>query len=189
MNKLLATSIVSLALIFGAQAQTNVTVPPITGGLEQIGALFGGQIPTNLTVGPFMTFSPTGKARIGGGIAALWNVSDNVGVGGAVDYIDGSFELFSAQVTLKVPVYPLAWTGHATNFFVQPFVAGGVGAALGSGTSGNSSAVIVSLIGLNVPLGHFWGGDWAVGGWYENLSGAGKYSGGRIGIVPIDVHF
>jgi hypothetical protein len=188
MKKLSLSVIFTLALLaLPALGQVITNSPPAyVAGLEQVIALFGGSPPTNLTVGPFMTLATSGKARPGGGVVGLWNISNNVGVGGAVDYISDNFTLFAGQVNLKVPLYPFYWT-HAswwTNVEIDPFGFAEVGTSLGTGTSSSSSAIIVSGLGANIPLAHFWGGSFGVAGWYENLSGAGSYSGARIGIAP-----
>ena len=195
MKKLFALSAL-VALCLTAVAQTNTvpvstnSLPPLPGlaaGLEQILGVFGGQAPTNITAGPFATANTKGKDW-GYGITVAYNLINNVAFGLTVDSIPNTFTLFSGQVTLQLPVYPFGWTHNQslTNWFVVPFVFSQLGSALGNVSQGNtgSGVILVTGTGINIPIITVLGGQFSLAGWYENLTGAGQYSGNRLGICP-----
>lgn len=188
MKKLIAAVVLTLSIVVPALAQTNappstntVSPPSFVGGLEQVLGVFGGQAPTNLSVGPFMTVGTDGK-NIGYGVAGLYNLNNYVATGLAIDSIPNKFTLFSGDITFKLPVFPLAWTKNATlsKFEVDPMVF----SQIGKGIGGGSSVSLVAGAGANIPLVKIFGGEFSLAGWYENLTGAGKFDGNRIGICP-----
>ena len=159
---------------------TNLT--SYAGGLQE---LFGGQWPSNITVGPFVSMS-TKADRIGYGVAAVYNVTGHVGLGVVMDSIPARFTLFTGQVVLKSNLYPLAWTGWewVSPWYITPFGFAGVGAGWSGGSSGNSGgAVVVSALGVILPVATIAGKPVALASWWENLTGAGDYSGNRLGMT------
>lgn len=189
LKSLILVALMALCGVVSAQTSTNTppstnsvpTPPASVGGLEQILGVFGGHAPTNISVGPFVTFDTKGK-NVGYGVLGLYDLNNNIGVGFAVDSIPNKFTLFSGDVTFKLPVYPMAWTKNTTlsKFEVDPFLSSQVGKGIGGG----SSVSLVAAAGANVPLIKVFGGELSIAGWFENLSGAGKYDGNRLGIAP-----
>ena len=186
---LLAAAGAGLALQL--QAQTNVTqvpnlldtnAPTISGGLSEIyNALetSGLTTATNYALESYLTYAPSAPSgnQIGGGEFVAYNVSKYIGTGIAIDYL-GQFSLVSAQVQLKVPTTPLAFTGWswATNLIVAPFGLVGVGTGL-SGSTGN--AIAITDAGAYVEFGHLWGGRFNTGAAVGKWSNAGQYGGTR----------
>lgn len=184
----------TLLVAFGSTSKAQTNLPPITvtnmppppsvvGGLEKILGVFGGQAPTNITAGPFATTDTHGK-NWGYGIAIAYNLNNNIAFALVVDSIPQKFTLFTGQVQFKLPVYPLAWTKNTTlsKWEVDPFAFAGVGSGI-ENNAGNTVS-LVSAAGVNFPIAKVFGGQFAVAGWYEKLTGAGSFDGNRIGICP-----
>ena len=165
-----------------ASASTSTNAPTISGGLMEIYDALessGLTTATNYALEPYLTYAPSAPSgnQVGGGILAVYNLSTYLGTGLGVDYL-GQFSLVSAQVQLKVPLHPFAFTGvsWATNIVVAPFALAGVGAGL-SGSTGN--AIAVTDAGAYVEFGHLWGGRFNTGAAVGKWSNAGDYGGTR----------
>lgn len=135
---------------------------------------------TNYSFVPYYTYAKDAPQKHGGGILALYNVSEYVGLGIGVDYL-GQFSLVSANVTLRIPTKPLSFIGTewAKNVEVTPFVLAGTGKPLG-GTGADNSVAVIQDAGAAIRFGHLWGGRFTLGGCYGQWSNAGAYSGERI---------
>ena len=161
----------------------DTNAPTIYGGLSEIWQAFstsGLTTATNYAIEPYLTYAPDAPKghQVGGGAFLCYNVSKFIGTGLGIDYL-GQFSLVSANVQLKVPTHPFAFTGvsWATNIVVAPFALAGVGVNLGS--SGGSGAIAVTDAGAYVQFGHLWGGRFNVGGAAGRWDNAGAYSGTR----------
>lgn len=162
--------------------QQSTNPPTIAGGLVEIYDAIessGLTTATNYAMEPYLTYAPSAPSgnQVGGGVLTAYNVSTYIGTGLAVDYL-GQFSLVSAQVQLRVPTHPFAFTGMAwaTNLVVAPFAIVGVGTGL-SGSTGN--AIAVTDAGAYVEFGHWWGGRFNTGAAIGKWSNAGDYSGTR----------
>lgn len=191
-----------LSLGLGANAQTNVTsinptnvvavTPPATNQVPNLltnndtlteiyialetSGIFDS---TNYSVDPYITYAPHAPQgdKIGGGILAIYNVNNYVGLALGADYL-GQFSLVSGNATIKMPINVGNYLGAswATNFTVSPFVLAGVGKP----TGGSSSDVaIIADIGVATEFGHLWGGRFNAGVSYGTWIDAGVYSGIR----------
>lgn len=151
--------------------------PPVTGGWTQVGQTILADLKnaTNYAIAPYMSYG-LDNHKVGGGVLALYNFNNYIGGGVGVDYL-GSFSLLSANVELKLPIKPLAFTGWtwATNLTATPFVYTGLGTPF-SGTSGSGISTHIG-VGDYITFGHLWGGRFEVGAAYITRSGAGAYSG------------
>ena len=184
-------AVAALGACTALHAQTNTTqvpnlmdtnAPTISGGLTEIYQAIessGLTTATNYGIEPYLTYAPSAPSgnQIGGGVFAAYNVTRLIGTGLAFDYL-GQFSLVSAQIQLKVPTHPLAFTGWswATNLVVAPFGLVGVGTGM-SGSTGN--AIAVTDAGAYVEFGHLWGGRFNTGAAVGKWSNAGAYSGTR----------
>ena len=186
MKKTLLAALAALTITLTALGQAT---PPATNSpLQQAGNFLSPLLTaTNWEVAPYLTYAPnvgpTAKTKIGGGILGIYNVSQNVGAGLGVDWL-GGFNLVSANVTLKLPMKPLAFTGWswATNLVATPFVIAGIGTPLaGSGTA-NGGISTIEGAGASIRVGTLWGGGVNLGGAYDNWTGAGDYSGRHLQI-------
>ena len=125
---------------------------------------------TNVGVFPYASYSPksgTTKAQIGGGIMAFYDVTKYVGTGVGVDYW-GDWQMVSANIKLQLPTHPLASYGF-TNITLTPLVIAGVGTPVSASSWG--TAVSREGAGANIGLFRLWGGEFSVGGMYENYQG------------------
>lgn len=130
---------------------------------------------TNWAVAPYFTYAPDAPTKYGGGILALYNVNQNVGVGTGVDWL-GSFSLVSANVTLRLPTRPLTFMGFS-NFVATPFVLAGVGTPFG-GAGGNNGAVsTIEGAGMNFDVAKIKGWNFGFGYAYDNWTSVGAFSG------------
>jgi hypothetical protein len=181
----LALLIVWCAILFlalGAKAQTVSNTTPAPSWVQ---ALWTEVSPlttaSNYSFSAYGTYAPDIKAKIkfGGGLLAVFNVNDYVGVGVGGDYLR-RFTLLSANATLKYPIHPLSFLHNSfgTNFAVVPFELIGGGASL-SGASPGGIGVMIQDTGAYFQFGHLWGGQFAVGGAYGQWMNAGDYSGKR----------
>lgn len=181
MKKVLATLALVVACATSYSQTTNTSggfFPDLWNGVKDSGLLTA----TNYAFEPYATYAPDikSKDKWGAGALAIFNVNKNIGVGVGVDYL-GRFSLVSANLELKLPLKPLAFTKWpwATNLTVTPFVLGGFGKPL-SGTS--SDVATIADAGAAISFGHLWGGQFNVGGAYGQWINAGDYSGKRYHI-------
>jgi hypothetical protein len=169
------------ALTNAATAQTNAA-PSIADGLAEIYdalATSGLTTATNYAAEPYLTYAPHAPSgnQVGGGALLIYNVNSFVGTGLGVDYL-GQFSLVSANLTLRAPTHPFAFTGvsWATNIAVVPFALAGVGTPLSGSGSG---AIAVTDAGAYVSFGHLWGGRFNTGACYGRWDNAGSFTGPR----------
>lgn len=173
----------------GITTTTNTAVSngaPTSSGITWGGLLSAGQRvfsslkgATNWAVAPYASYGLKNH-KFGGGILALYDFNNFVGSGIGIDEL-GSLSIVSANVQLKLPLKPLAFTGWswATNLITTPFVYSGVGVPMG-GTSG-SGAVTHEGEGVNFDVAKLWGGTFSLGAAYIQRQGAGPvYSGTYI---------
>ena len=140
---------------------------------------------TNWSVMPYATYAPKAPSgnTLGGGVLAVYDVSQYAGLGIGVDYL-GQFSLVSANVSLKLPVKPFKGFTSAPavlqDVSVVPFTLMGIGTPLG-GTSGSGAATITDT-GAYFEFGHWNNGRFIAGAAYGSWSNAGDYSGVRYHI-------
>lgn len=190
-NKLsLIIGIACLAMVTHAQTtyttnssgQVFVTTPIPTnsapgGGLllEAKAILVSLENATNYAVVSYLSYG-LNNHKVGGGVLALYNFNNYIGAGVGADYL-GQFSLVSANVQLKLPLKPLAFTkwAWAQDLVMTPFAFSGLGTPF-SGTGGSGIATHIGA-GDYFQFGHLWGGRFNIGGAYIDREGAGKYSG------------
>lgn len=152
---------------------TNAPALPTTasGWAELVGSFTN----IGLTIG-YQHGISTQPVRNGVVALVLYNFSDNVGAGLGVQYF-GSFQQVTATIQLQLPIAPLASLGY-TNKFLVPWTTTAVGAPIAG--SSTSSPIAITGGGLDVVIGHVFGGRFFGGGGYGNEVGAGKQSGSFI---------
>jgi hypothetical protein len=172
-----------------APPDQETNMPPIplnltwAQALEQAASSFITAAPTNIAVVPYATYAPDAPTKFGGGVMALYNLSQYLGAGVGLDYL-GSFTLVAADVELQLPTHPLSPLG-LTNFLFTPFTLGGVGTPIGGAGSANGGLSTAVVVGgafdpwtlFNAKSPDILGGKIAVGGAYGNRFNAGDYSG------------
>ena len=171
---IIATVAAALALAVSSQAQTNQTTT------DKILAMLGSA--TNWAVEPYATYAPKSPgAKVGGGLLAVYNVSDYVGIGLGADWL-GQLSLVSANVTLQAPfhastILPAGVVSglHLTNFVISPFVLGGIGTAYSGSGNFNGNVSTIEDAGAYFKFGHFLGGQFNVGACYGQWTGTGRY--------------
>jgi len=174
MKKLILSALTAIALCLPAQAQTN-TSPKLLGFLTDLGS--GLAKATNWTVAPYLTYAPDAPRKYGGGLLAVYDVTENIGVGSGIDWL-GSFNLISGNVTLKVPLHPLEKLGgNWTNVVMTPIGIAGLGTPVGGADADNGNLSTIAGAGMGVKLKRWKG--WDIGGGYAwtHWSGAGDFSG------------
>jgi hypothetical protein len=185
-KKILLT--IGLAAILGvsAFAQTNITVTstnttPVKPKIN-VGVLSDLSSLSNIAVAPYVEYANTAK-KFGFGVLAIYNVNANVGTGLGIDYL-GSFTLVSGNVKFNLPLRPLSVVG-LTNFLTIPYVLVGLGTPLQGAGTANGGVSTVEATGVSIPVTKLLGGNFAFTAGYANITGAGKYSGGRetLGVV------
>ena len=174
MNKI-KTLLLAAALIGGglltSQAQTITNSTGFLAGFPGLGSA------TNISAWPYMTYAPKAPTKIGGGVLAVWDVNNYVGIGGGVDWL-GNFSLVSGDVTLQAPynLGALPIVGSKLNgIYATPFVIVGIGTPIGGSGNNNGGISTVSDVGAEVSFGHFLGGKFGVGGCYGKWTGVGPY--------------
>lgn len=165
-------------------SQTNVPPPFVTnsasgllGTVELIGKTVYDAIPTNFAVVPYLTYAPSAPKQYGGGALAIYNVSQNVGAGLGLDWL-GSFQMVSANVEFKVPVYPLRFlgsTGFVHDFQATPFAITGISSPISGGLSGHIGGIVGA--GAYVDVARLLGGEVSLGGGLTRWTDVGLYSG------------
>ena len=189
MKKLIATSLLGLALAFGAQAQTNT--PPDTNivGTIGVGEFLGtawntmvGQGLTNLSFTAYGTYTPSLK-EWGYGMVAFRNLNlgggFGAGLGVGVDQYRSQWYGLTAQGTVNAKTTPLAgWGTWGKNVVVTPFAGLALGTPFGSSTSGTSGNLeTIAFAGAGVHLAKLLGGDISLDGIYGTRTGIGGASG------------
>ena len=164
------------------QAQTNLMsmpAPTISGGLGQIASAIGASDiahATNYLIAPYATYAPKAPTKIGGGLFAVYNVNNYVGLGLGMDWL-GQFTLVNANVSLKADTHPLRGLFGSTNttsfaygFTVTPFALAGAGVDL----NGTGSHTIWD-VGVQTKFGHWLGGRFGAGAAYGEWIGSSPY--------------
>lgn len=108
MKNFLATLAVGLLALTGysqtvqpVSLNTNTSPPTLSGPLiDVMGAL---ATATNWVVAPFGTYSEA-DSKYGGGIAAVYNITEAVGSMFRFDYLDRNFNMVSASMELQQPI-------------------------------------------------------------------------------------
>lgn len=143
--KLLWATLLAVALLFTfctrAFAQetnppSSILTSPIIDFLSQ---------GSNWMVAPYATYS-TEDSKIGGGVAALYKVTDFVATGLRLDYIGSKFWMPSCQFQLQAPFVLL---GKLT---VTPFTVAGLATPIGGGGNNNGSAIGIFGAGASVAI-------------------------------------
>ena len=166
-------------LTLPAAAQTTNETAVVT-SIYSIAKEFAQAMPSNYVVTAYGEYAKDAPTKYGGGVLAFWNVTQNVGVGGGVDWL-GQWSQLSANLQLQAPVKPLAFMGGSlTNWTVTPFAIGGVVTPIGSATSGANSVGAMVGGGAACDIGKIFGGTLGVEVGYVNVTGMGLYSGNRI---------
>lgn len=147
MSGIVALATVALFTPVQAHAQTNSDPVPTIGKIVDttVSAIKGSQ--SNVWWAAYYMHAPSLKHKDGGGIGVFWqatsldstNVSLRLLAGTRVDDVDNSFWMPSGNVTIDLPIKPLAWTGWgwSTNFTVTPLAYAGIGIPLSGATIGN----------------------------------------------------
>lgn len=196
MRKLLLSAFVTLALTFGAQAQTNFPPVPPTGTLdtnivgtigagEFLGTVWDtlvGQGLTNLSATVYGTYTPSLKdwgygvvlfrnLNLGGGFGA--------GIGVGVDQYQSQWYGLTAQATVKADTAPFSgWGTWGKNVIITPFAGLALGTPFGSSTSGTAGNLeTIAFTGASVHLFKALGGAVALDGIYGTRTGLGGASG------------
>jgi hypothetical protein len=146
-----------------AESVTNQTT------IDKVISDIGGM--TNYAVEPYFTYAPKAPTKVGGGVLALYNVNNYVGLGLGIDWL-GSFSLISANVELSLPFHPLS---QYPTLVAYPFVIGGAGTAYSGSGNFNGTVSTVEDIGAAVKFGHVLGGQFNAGLCYGQWTGAGAY--------------
>ena len=180
-RSLILLAVAAFAVTGFAQTSTNTPAPPISPatnsinfwqGLEIFGSTLGSSMPTNFVVSPYMSYAPSLKQKVGGGIFAGWNISQNVGVGAAFDYAGGQATMFSgrhlesADAASDVPVHSLS------NVVVTPYALGGIGTPISGVGDANGSLAAIAGAGAAVDF-------------CEVLGGGTRRDGGGGGLVQL----
>ena len=155
-----------LASSITAFAQTNISQTT----LDKIIGLVGS--PTNYAVEPYFTYAPKAPSKYGGGVLAILNVNQYLGVGLGADYL-GNLSLVSGDVQLSLPFHPLP--NQFPGIVVTPFVLGGIATAYSGSGNFNGSVSTISDIGAAIKFGHALGGQFNVGACYGQWTGIGAY--------------
>jgi hypothetical protein len=159
---------------FTALSQTSTNPPPASTSIfEDIGNGLGSV--TNWAGNLYLTYAADAPTHVGGGLLALYNVNNNVGAGLGIDWL-GEFNLVSADVTLKLPIHPLAGLGFS-NIVTTPFVIGGIATPMSG--AGKANGNIASIEGAGIEIDFLKWKSVSIGGGYAfvNWTGAGAYSG------------
>lgn len=165
MKKYIITILTIAAL--STSAQTN-SITPTT--LDQIISLVGS--PTNYAVEPYGTWAPKAPTKIGGGILAIVNMNQYVGLGIGLDWL-GSFSLVSGNVQLSLPFHPLP--SMFPTLEMTPFVLGGVATAYSGAGNFTGSVATVADVGDAIKFGHWLGGQFNAGLSWGKWGGVGAY--------------
>lgn len=157
-------SLLAVALLaFSSSAQTNAApvdpvspftiaetnAPAYTNILgQQFGMVFDffAQTGSNWSVVPFITFLDDEKyEEIGGGIAAVYSISDYAGAMLRVDYLNGDVFMPSGNFQLQLPIT------LGGKFQVVPFLITGIATPLNAGEdTGDPVGIIGSGLGVRV---------------------------------------
>jgi hypothetical protein len=162
----------------GGLTYVTNTVAVTTSGWQPILNIYDNLLgATNIAVAPFVLGLTSGDkgGTWGGGVLALYNVNNYVGIGIGMYYLAEWYE-FNGSVQLQYPM-PL-WSG----FVLTPFVVAGIGTSFAGAGSANGDVDVVSQLGVNldiVNLGKGW--EFGLGGFFGNITGAGPYSGNDAG--------
>jgi hypothetical protein len=136
---------------------------------------------TNIAVAPYGTYAqnvPKGASHIGGGALIIYNVNEYVGTGVGVDWM-GDWTMFSGNVKFQLPVDVGTYFGNTNKTLViTPMIIAGIGTPIGSAAS-QSTVLTRTAAGADIKFGHLWGGRFFAGLLYDNVQGAGEYSGGQ----------
>lgn len=126
----------------------------------------------NIGVETYFTYAPDAPTKAGGGLLAVYNVTDMVGLGLGLDWL-GNFSLVSVDVTLQAPFHPLP--SKLPNLVVSPFVLGGIATAYSGSGKFNGDVATIEDVGAYIKFGHFLGGEFNVGACYGQWTGVGVY--------------
>ena len=157
MKKVILTLLAVGLLAFTGYSQTVIASPtsPITSGtwvalntnntptlsgplVDFVGTLAEA---TNWLVAPFVTYASDTRSW-GGGLAAVYNITDTVGTMLRYDYLDSSFNMVSANLQLQAPMV-IASTVKVTFF-------GFTGVATALGGYGEQNGTVQAIMGAGV---------------------------------------
>ena len=134
---------------------------------------------TNYAIAPYATYAPKAPTQFGGGVLAIYNVSQYFGAGVGADWL-GGFNLVSGNIQLKLPTHPLSSLGgNWANIEVTPFAIGGIGTPFSGAGAANGGISTIEDAGLQIKFGHLWGGQFGVEGTYGRWTGSGAYDVAR----------
>ena len=184
MKKIIASLAIITALFVAASAHAQpVTISTNASGgityttnavqqttLDKIISLVGS--PTNYAIEPYFTYAPKAPSKVGGGVLAVLDVNQYVGLALGVDYL-GQLSLVSGNVTLSLPYHP--FPKQFPNLLLTPFVLGGVGQAYSGAGNFNGAAATILDAGAAFKFGHLFGGQFNIGGSYGAWNGIGSY--------------
>jgi hypothetical protein len=137
---------------------------------------------TNIDVSPYGTYAPKtlpgSNQHWGGGLLAVWNVREMVGLGMGLDWL-GQLSLVSVNVTFQAPFHPDARL-FPTLEVVPIVLIGGEKAYSGNGNFNGSNGTVYD-VGAFVRFGHLLGGQFNLGGTYGKWT-IGDYQQSRYHI-------
>jgi len=155
MKKFLALFGVMLAITINAQTNTPPSPPPLeaVAGTNVVPSLpeyvttwlnFLGTTSTNWVVAPYAIYVDDDVNSFGGGIAAMYSVSQYALTGLRLDYVNGELWMPSVNLTLQLPLKV------ADKVTVAPFAISGLATPLGGRGDDNGEAVGILGGGLAV---------------------------------------
>lgn len=142
MKKLIASlTLVSCLLCLSTKAQDTNTVPvlppPVNTFLNFVGTL------TNWAIAPYVTYAQSTK-EMGGGIAALVNITPYAASGLRLDYLGKKLWMPSINIQLQMPIH------ISGQLDVIPFALSGLATPLGGSAKDNGTAQAIFGAGLAV---------------------------------------
>ena len=181
-NTTLVTTVTSNnvpVLSYSVPAPSPATLVVSNGALSQLWSSISGSgilKATNYLIAPYGTYAPNAPTKYGGGLIAVYNVNNYVGLGLGLDWL-GQFTLVSANASLSLPTHPLRGlfgstntSGFFYNFTVTPFALAGAGMDLGG-----TGAHTIWDAGLQTKFGHWLGGEFGAGVAYGAWQGSSAY--------------
>ena len=153
-----------------AAAPLSAPVPYTPTTVDQILSMIGS--PTNYAVEVYGTYAPKAPQHYGGGVLAVYNVNQYVGMGLGLDWL-GNFSLVSGNVQLQAPFHPLP--GTFPSLVISPFLLGGLATAYTGAGNFNGGAATVEDIGGYIRFGQAAGWHFNTGICWGQWTGVGPY--------------
>jgi hypothetical protein len=122
-------------------------------------------------------YAPKLAEKYGFGAGMFWNMNNYIAPGLRIDWVNGGFYMPSGNVTLKLPITPIA---QLPQFRFTPFTYAGVGIPLGGAKGNNGDPTAILGAGAAIHIGKFGGWDFDLLGDVEQWTGfeGNQYRGG-----------